>query len=172
MNVAFGKIKITPKEVVGVSLAGYSQPNPCDGKLDDIYAHAVLIEDVILNNIKKKFLLISLDLVQISLVLSDYIKEQIKEEIFSLGPSQILIHATHTHKGPDITGLFYKPGNWGARIQGLMVGHNRNDEYLVWMTFQIVKLVKGLINELKPCKMAWTKEDFNPDIVINRSIRV
>ena len=168
MKVAFGKIKITPKEVIGTSLAGYSQPKPCDGKLDDIYAHGVLIEDVILNNIKKKMLFLSLDLVQISLVLSDYIKEQIKEEVFSLGSAQILIHATHTHKAPDVTGLFYKPGNWGARIKGLMVGHNRNDRYLVWMTFQIVKMVKSLVNELKPCKMAWTKEVFNPNLVINR----
>jgi hypothetical protein len=168
MKVAFGKIKITPKKVEGVSLAGYGLPYPCDGKLDDIYAQAVLLEDVILNNINKKLLLISLDIVQIPLVLADYIREKIKDEVFSLGPSQILIHATHTHKAPDITGLFYKPGGILAQVKGLMVGHNRNDRYLVWITFQIVKLIKTLVKELRPCRMAWTKKKFNSNLVINR----
>ena len=168
MKVAFGKIKITPKDVIGKPMAGYSRPDPCKGILDDIYAHGVLIEDIVLGDVKKKLLLISLDLLKIPLLVSDYIKEKIKDEVFSLGPGQILIHATHTHSAPDITGEFYWPGNVLNVIRGIMFGANRNDHYIIWMTMRIVKLVKKLVNNLKPCKIAWTKEKFNPDIVINR----
>jgi len=168
MKVAFSKIKITPKGMIGKPMAGYSRPDYCKGILDDIYAYGVLIEDIVLGNIKKKLLLISLDLLKIPLVVSDYIKEKIKDDFYSLGPGQILIHATHTHSAPDITGEFYWPGSVVNVVKGIMFGANRNDRYIVWMTRQIVKMVGDLFNNLKPCKMAWTKEKFNPDIVINR----
>jgi hypothetical protein len=168
MRVAFNRIKITPKEYIGKAMAGYSRPDPCLGKLDDVYAYGVLIEDIVLGNIKKRLLLISLDLLKVPLVVSDYIKEKIQEEFLSLGPGQILIHATHTHSAPDITGEFYWPGGILNVVKGIMFGANRNDRYIVWMTKQIVKMVSELFNDLKPCKIAWTKEKFNPDIVINR----
>ena len=168
MKVAFSKINITPKGMIGKPMAGYSRPDYCKGILDDVYAHGVLIEDVVLGNIKKRLLLISLDLLKIPLVISDYIKEKIKDDIYSLGPGQILIHATHTHSAPDITGEYFWPGGAMSVVKGIMFGANRSDRYIVWMTMQIVKMVKVLIQNLEPCKMAWTKEEFNPDIVINR----
>jgi len=168
LQVAFGKIKITPEDAIGKGMAGYSRPDPCLGILDEIYAYGVLIEDLTLGNIKKRLLLISLDLLKIPLVVSDYIKEKIKDEVFSLGPGQILVHATHTHSAPDITGEFYWPGSVLNVIKGIMFGANRNDRYIIKMTMKIVKMVKELVNNLKPCKIAWTKEKFNPDIVINR----
>ena len=61
--------------MVGKAMAGYSRPDPCKGILDDVYAHGVMIEDIELGNIKKKLLLISLDMLKVPLVVSDYIKE-------------------------------------------------------------------------------------------------
>ena len=168
MKVAFGKIKITPQNPVGKAMAGYSRPDPCLGILDDVYAYGVLIEDIALGNIKKRLLLISLDLLKIPLLVSDYIKEKIKDEFFSLGPGQILIHATHTHSAPDITGEFYWPGSALNVVRGIMFGANRNDDYIVWMTSQIVDMISELFTNLTPSKMAWTKKVFNPDLVINR----
>ncbi|MGV9173129.1 MAG: hypothetical protein ACOC35_11255, partial [Promethearchaeia archaeon] len=168
MKVAFGKIKITPLDHLGEPMAGYSRPDPCLGKLDDIRAYGVLIEDLTLKNIKKRLLLISLDLLKIPIMVADYIKEKIKDHFFSLGPGQILIHATHTHSAPDITGEFHWPGSALNVVRGIMFGANRNDEYIVWMTKQILKLVGKLFRDLRPAKIAWKKEKFNPDIVINR----
>lgn len=168
MKVAFSKVNITPDDIIGKAMAGYSRPDPCKGILDHVHAHGVLIEDLVLGNVKKKLLLISLDLLKIPLVVTDYIKEQIKEEVFSLGPGQILVHATHTHSAPDITGEFFWPGGVLNVVKGIMFGANRNDKYIIWMTRQIVKMVKELVEHLEDCTMAWTKEIFNPDIVINR----
>ncbi len=168
MKVAFSKIKITPVDYFKKALAGYSRPDPCLGKLDDIYGYGVLIEDLVLGNIKKKLLIISLDLLKVPLVVANYIKEKIKDEFFSLGPGQIVIHATHTHSALDITGEFFWPGGAIKVVKGIMFGANRNDRYIVWMATQIVKMVGELFKNLTPCKIAWTKKPFNPDIVINR----
>ena len=43
MNVAFNKIKITPKDYIGKPMAGYARKDPCLGKLDDVHAYGVLI---------------------------------------------------------------------------------------------------------------------------------
>ena len=123
MKVAFSKITITPKDMVGKAMAGYSRPDPCLGILDDVYAHGVLIEDITLGNIKKRLLLISLDLLKIPLIVSDYIKEKIKDEFFSLGPGQILVHATHTHSAPDLTGEFHWPGS-ALNVIGSFIASN------------------------------------------------
>lgn len=42
MNVAFGKIKITPKDYMGKPMAGYARKGPCIGKLDDIHGKSVV----------------------------------------------------------------------------------------------------------------------------------
>lgn len=53
MKVSFSKIKITPKEYIGVPMAGYTRKDPCLGKLDDIHANGVLIESSSLKMGKK-----------------------------------------------------------------------------------------------------------------------
>jgi len=167
MRVAFNKIKITPKDYIGMPMAGYARKHPCLGKLDDIYANGVLITNEKKDNQKASVLLISLDLLKIPLGLSEYIKKLIKRE-HKLEPDQILIHCTHTHSAPDLTGEFHWPGGLFQVIKGIMFGMNRNDSYIVWFTLRIIKMVDELFKSLKPCKLAWSKKNFNPDIVINR----
>ncbi|MHA1658330.1 MAG: hypothetical protein ACTSUT_04300 [Promethearchaeota archaeon] len=168
MKVAFNKIKITPKNYIGMPLAGYTRKEPCLGKLDDIHAHGILIESSSLGTSKKMLLLISMDLLKVPLSLANYIKKKINDEFISIEPEHVLIHATHTHSAPDLTGEFSFPGGFLNLIKGIIFGANRNDRYLTWFTRKIVEMVKGLFSDLKPCKVAWTKKEFNPEIVINR----
>ena len=109
MRVAFNRIKITPENYIGMAMAGYTRPDPCLDKLDNIYAHGVLIEAT---NKNKNLLLISLDLLKVPLSIANYIKRKIKDEFSFLNPSLILIHSTHTHSAPDLTGEFYWPGGF------------------------------------------------------------
>jgi len=168
MRVSFNKIKISPKDFIGRPMAGYARKNPCLGKLDDIYAYGVLIEGKSGARGKNELLLISLDLLKFPIALCDYIKKKIKEKHQSLESDQILIHCTHTHSAPDLTGEFHWPGGLLNIMKGIMFGRNRSDDYIVWFVSQIVKMVEDLTNNLIPCKMAWLKKKFNPDIVINR----
>ncbi|MCK4779559.1 MAG: hypothetical protein KAT57_05200, partial [Candidatus Lokiarchaeota archaeon] len=168
MKVAFNRIKITPKNFIGMPMAGYARPDPCLGKLDDIFAYGILLEASNMDKSNKYLLLISLDLLKVPISIADYIKTKVISIFNFLKPEHILIHCTHTHSAPDLTGEFYWPGGLLNVMKGIMFGRNRSDDYIVWFVNQIVKMVEDLINNLIPCKMAWSKKKFNPDIVINR----
>ncbi|MHA1794071.1 MAG: hypothetical protein ACTSVI_15625 [Promethearchaeota archaeon] len=169
MKVAFGKVKLTPKDgVIGKTLAGYSPIAICSGILDDIHAHAVLIEDTMLGNIKKRILLITTDFLKIPLTVSNYIKEQIEDE-YNIHPGQILIHAIHTHKSLDMGGEFVFPGGIGSVIRAIMFGaYHADDKYKVWIARQIVKLVGSLVSSLEPARIAWTRQEIDAPITLNR----
>ena len=168
MRVAFNRIKITPKNYKGMPMAGYARPDPCLGKLDDIFAYGILLEASNMNISNKYLLFISLDLLKVPMSIADYIKTKINRIFNFLKPEQILIHCTHTHSAPDLTGEFHFPGGLFNSIKGIMFGVNRNDKYIVYFADKIMKMVQQLFDKLKPCKMAWKKMPYNPDIVINR----
>lgn len=165
MNVAFSKIKITPKDYIGKPMAGYARKDPCLGKLDDIHAYGVLLTQ---NNKKTNLLLISVDILKLPLSIVEYIKRKLISKFQPLKSDAILIHATHTHASFDLTGEFYYPGGTLAFIKGVLFADNKNDAFIVWMTDRIVRMVAELFKDLEPCKIAWKKEKFNPDIVLNR----
>jgi len=173
MLAAVGRIKITPPDFlggyIGKRMAGYNPTPICEGKYDDIYAYAVLIEEVILNNIKKYLLLISMDILQIPLLFSEYIKEKIEEK-YKIHKNQILIHATHTHKSMDMTGVFSMGKNFPSVIKGIIRGAYIvwNDKYKVWIAKQITELVGNLLKDLKPTKIGFKRELINEPIVRNR----
>jgi hypothetical protein len=165
MKVAFSKIKITPNDFLGKPMAGYSRKDPCLGRLDDIYAYGVLINQ---NEKKTNFLMISVDILKLPLSIVEYIKKKLISKFNFLRTDLIVIHATHTHSSLDLTGEFYYPGGALGFIKGVMFADNKNDKFIVWMVNKIVGMVERLFKDLEPCKFAWKKEKFNPDIVLNR----
>jgi hypothetical protein len=165
MNVAFSKIKLTPKEYNGKPLAGYSRKYPCSGKLDDIYAYGVLINQ---NDKTTNLLLISVDTLKLPLSIVEYIKKKLILRHKTLNTDAIIIHATHTHSSFDLTGEFYYPGGALGFVKGVMFADNKNDRFIVWITNRIVNMVDALFKNLEPCKMAWLTKKFNPGIVLNR----
>jgi hypothetical protein len=167
MKVAFNRTKITPKDYVGKPMAGYSRKNPCLGKLDDIHAYGVLLNTDSGNN-KHHLLMISVDILKLPLSIVEYIKKRLISKFKALKPDEIFLHATHTHSSFDLTGEFYYPGGALGFIKGVMFADNKNDRYIVWMTDRIVRMVSKLFEALEPCTIAWKKESFNPDIVLNR----
>jgi hypothetical protein len=168
MRAAFGKICLTPADYLGRTLAGYTPIQVCTGKYDDIFARGVLIDNPILGNIHKYFLILSLDYLQLPLLFTEYVKEQIQDR-YQIHPSQILIHATHTHKSLDMGGLFIRPGGYEKVIWGIMFGaYHGDDKYKVWVAAQIVKLVGKLLASLRPAQLAWTKQEVPKRVVLNR----
>ncbi|WP_457559232.1 neutral/alkaline non-lysosomal ceramidase N-terminal domain-containing protein [Candidatus Harpocratesius sp.] len=182
MNIAFGKIIITPKnDGVNVSMAGYTRSFPAQGKLDDIYARGMLIEEEprfeISNSSKsfeslespKRFLILSLDFLKVPLSISQYIKQKLtKVPEFKLKPENIMIHAIHTHSAPDLTGEFYWPGSFLNVFRGIMFGVNRNDRYIVYFTDRIIKMVRKMVLHLEPSQIAIAHQKITEDILINR----
>nr|MDO8084180.1 neutral/alkaline non-lysosomal ceramidase N-terminal domain-containing protein [Candidatus Sigynarchaeum springense] len=174
MKVAFGKIDITPPELQAgkgeaakIAMAGYSRDHYARGILDPLMVHAVLVEDTTLGNIERRFLFISIDTLKIPMKLADYIKEKIQKR-FWINPNQVIVHATHTHQAPDLTGEFHWPGNVPAVMRGIMFGLNRNDKYMVYITYRILKMVGAMVKDLVTCKVAYTKTTVTEDVIINR----
>jgi len=167
MKVAFNRTKITPKDYIGKPMAGYSRKDPCLGKLDDIHAYGVLL-NIDSSNHHHHLLMISVDILKLPLSIVEYIKKRLISKFESLKPDEIFLHATHTHSSFDLTGEFYYPGGALGFIKGVLFADNKNDRFIVWMTNRIVRMVSILFDDLKPCKIAWKKESFNPDIVLNR----
>ncbi len=167
MKVAFNRTKITPKNYVGKPLAGYTRKDPCLGKLDDIHAYGVLL-NIDSGNNRHHLLLISVDVLKLPLSIVDYIKKRLISKFKQLKPDAIFLHATHTHSSFDLTGEFYYPGGALGFIKGVMFADNKNDKFIVWMTNRIVRMVSKLFEDLEPCTIAWKKEGFNPNIVLNR----
>ncbi|TFG25297.1 MAG: hypothetical protein EU533_01290 [Promethearchaeota archaeon] len=168
MKVAFDKINITPNDYQGKPLAGYDRKERCLGKLDEIHAYGVLLDLSNGKPVKNLLLLISVDILKLPLSIVKYIKKKIMEKFDSFNEDQIIIHATHTHSSFDLTGEFYYQGGALAFLKGIMFADNKNDMYIVWFANKIAQMVEKLFKELKPCKMAWKKQKFNPNLVLNR----
>ncbi|MHA1819993.1 MAG: hypothetical protein ACTSU2_16210 [Promethearchaeota archaeon] len=172
MRVAFGKVVLTPPEslggIIGVPLAGYTPVQKCTGKYDDIMAHAILIEETVLGNVKKMFLLISTDFLKIPLLWSDYVKELI-EKRYRIYSNQIIIHAIHTHKSMDMSGEFVFGDGLEGVIRGIMFGaYHGDDKYKVWAAKRIEKMVGQMLEDLQPAEIAWKKKILEKDILFNR----
>ena len=89
------RANITPEEHMW--MAGYAFRNkPSEGKLTDLWAKALVLEDVK----GQRAVMISLDLVAIRKVISEPVRNRIEQE-YGLKRSQILINASHTHTGPE-----------------------------------------------------------------------
>ncbi len=87
---------ITPTEFIWMSGYG-SRKAPAEGKISDLYAKAIVLEDPAGHRV----LLITLDLVGIARGISQEICEQLMKQ-HQLTRSQIAIATSHTHSGPVV----------------------------------------------------------------------
>ncbi len=151
-------------------MAGYSRKTASKGKLDDLFVRGVLIESENNQEDSERILLISLDLLSIPLSITTYIQNRLLAiPKFGLKKKEnILIHAIHTHSGPDLTGWFHWTGNGLNILRGMMFGHNRNDKYIVFLCQQILAMVDKMVTNLQLTNMAVVSKRIEEDIVINR----
>ena len=94
LQVGISRQIITPER--GVSLAGYFNPRPNTGVLDDLQVKVILFKkDSVVTG------LVSFELVFASLRLVDGVKAKLKAKGYDFAEN-LIIAATHTHTGPDI----------------------------------------------------------------------
>ena len=98
MEVGISKMIITPRR--GLPLAGYFNPRPNTGVLDDLHVRCVLFR-------KGRTVcgLVSFDVCMISAELVDTILTQLKRAGFRYGKG-LVFSATHAHTAPYVTSLF------------------------------------------------------------------
>ncbi len=97
-RAGFGRRVINPKR--GIPLAGYFNPRPNTGVLDDLQVKVLLIEcgGAVVG-------LISYDLLIVPLLLISKVRAALKREGHPFAET-IPLCATHTHTGPDVGEIF------------------------------------------------------------------
>ena len=96
-KIGTGRTVITPNEPTW--MAGYSsRTSPSEGKLHDLWAKALLLEDARGN----RSLLITMDILGVSKDFSDEVRSLINRK-YNLDNSQIILSSSHTHSGPVIS---------------------------------------------------------------------
>ena len=92
------KTVITPEE--SIWMAGYGgRDRPADGKIHDLWAKALALEDSLGN----RSVLVTLDLLGLPKPVSDRIRERLFSEL-KLSKDRIILSASHTHSGPVLAG--------------------------------------------------------------------
>ncbi|WP_421830660.1 neutral/alkaline non-lysosomal ceramidase N-terminal domain-containing protein [Larkinella sp.] len=132
---------ITPK--TSQWMAGYAaRTRPADGKLHDLWAKALALEDEKGNRV----VLVTTDLLGFPKKLSDQIRERLNRQ-FGLSKAQILLNSSHTHSGPVLAHALYD-------IYPLDAGElAKIDQYTRQLEDQIVMLVGKALKDLEPAEL-------------------
>ncbi len=121
-------------------LAGYASRNsPSEGKLHDLWAKALVLEDA--NG--KQAVLITTDILGMTKELTDKIRIRLKKK-WGLYPEQIMITSSHTHSGPVIHNALYDiyPLNESDK--------KKIEKYTNWLENQIVNVINTAFQTLEP----------------------
>uniref|UniRef100_UPI0035639E95 neutral/alkaline non-lysosomal ceramidase N-terminal domain-containing protein n=1 Tax=Novipirellula sp. TaxID=2795430 RepID=UPI0035639E95 len=139
------KVVITPEEPMW--MAGYaSRTQPADGKLTELWAKALVLED----HAGNRGVVLTLDLVGIDRTLSLAICDALKEH-YGLQREQIVICTSHTHSGPVV-------GKNLAPLHYLLFTESQQQAVDRWgATFQqqVVAVVGDAIGKLAPSQLTW-----------------
>ena len=135
------KINITPRE--SMWLAGFAiRTEPSTGMIHDLWAKALALED----ETGEKAVLVTMDLLGIPKVMSDEIRDQLKNEL-GLERAQIILNCSHTHSGPVLD-------------QSLVDIYPLEEEdlqkirhYSAELVDSIVEMVRVAFNALQPARL-------------------
>jgi hypothetical protein len=128
---------ITP--AMNMWMAGYaSRKKPAEGKVQELYAKALALEDVA----GKRFVFVTLDLIGILPRLRMRMEEKV-QNAYGLPPESILLNASHTHSGPEY------------RVEK---GREKEaQEYTAFLEERMMKVIGDAITDLKPAAVSWSR---------------
>jgi len=169
MQVGFSSQIITPDLINRkrpLQLAGYSPRKYCSGVHDELYARAVYLEGVE-DDITTHVLMIVCDIVSINSKFANLVKEYISRSI-PISPENILISATHTHHGPDYSGVFRNVGYLGMFVG--IISPKPQSEDLIFLGIQIYKAAKNAYKNRIKAKIGANQIEIpqKDRIIINR----
>ena len=136
------KVKITPEK--SIWMGGYAfRDHVSQGVLTDLWAKSLIIEDSSGN----QAVLITMDLVGISKVISDPIRDLLKKQ-YGFSRNQIILSVSHTHSGPALNGNL---------SDCYSMNSNQTKETALYsdnLIKGIVKLVGASLNSMHPVSLS------------------
>ncbi len=142
-KAGISRVVITPEKMMWMS--GYGGRNkPAEGKVHDLWAKALLIEDPA----GARAVIITLDLVGIDRGVSQAITSRLKDQ-FGLERSEISLCTSHTHSGP-VVGTNLRAMYFFDEAQQKLV-----DEYTAGLIDKMPGLVANAIKSLEPVTLEY-----------------
>ena len=139
------KVVITPPAPMW--MAGFaSREHPAEGKLTDLWAKALVLEDAA----GQRAVLVTLDLVGIDRATSQSICTKLIEQ-HGLRRDQIVINVSHTHSGPVVAHNL-------APLHYRLVADDQKkliDEYASLLEQRVLSVVDDAIKHLAPADVSW-----------------
>ncbi len=137
------KVNITPKEFMWMSGYG-ARDRPAEGKLTDLWAKALVIEDPE----GRRIALVTLDLVGIDRETSVAVRDEIEKK-HRLARRQVALCCSHTHTGPvlgtNLRSMYFLDETQWKQVFDYTAGLQRD----------LVAVVGEAIKNLAPAKLSW-----------------
>jgi neutral ceramidase len=138
------KVIVTPEE--SMWMAGYASRNkPSEGKVHDLFAKALAIEDPAGNRV----VMVTTDLIGIPRELREWLQEECVRK-YELAHESLLLNASHTHCGPELRAS--KVSLYGAAAE--QVSHT--EKYYNTLKQQLLDLVGQALQKLEPSRLGYT----------------
>lgn len=137
-------VVITPEQDMG--MAGYaSRTKPSEGKAQDLFAKAIMIEDAA----GARLVIVTLDLIGVPRDLRLPLESRVKEA-HGLPRESLLLNASHTHCGPE-----FRPGRAGEKDGS--AGLSAGEAYGRKLEEQLVKLIAEALADAAPARLTYSR---------------
>lgn len=137
--------KVTPQKML--FMAGYASRNkPAEGKVQDLYAKALALEDEQGN----RLVFVTLDLIGVPQLMRRAVAERAEKQ-FKLPPSHLVMNASHTHSGPQL------------RTTPLTEADQANPkakdswDYTQKLQEDIVRIIGEALAHVQPARLTWNQ---------------
>ncbi len=144
-KVGLAKAVITPEKFMW--MAGYaSRDRPADGKLTDLWAKAMVLQDAS----GERAVLVTLDLIGVSRELSGAVAATLKER-YGLERRQLAMCASHTHSGPVVFRNL-------SPLHDLIVDDDQRkliEAYAPVLQNKILQTIDAALADIKPAQLSW-----------------
>ncbi|MCA9121397.1 MAG: neutral/alkaline non-lysosomal ceramidase N-terminal domain-containing protein [Planctomycetaceae bacterium] len=137
-------VAITPDE--SMWMAGYaSRDKPSEGKIHDLYAKALAIED----RAGTRLVVVTTDLIGIPRELRDWLEKEVQRS-FKLSPASLMLNASHTHCGPELRVS-------KASVYGLEPERVRQSQaYVEELKRKLAGVIGQAIESMSPARLGYT----------------
>lgn len=144
-KAGLAKVVITPEKPVW--MAGYAARNkPFDGKLHDLFAKALAIQDAQGNRI----VIVTTDLLGLPRALTAEISEHANKS-YGLKREQILFNSSHTHSGPTLDSSLAGAYDLNAEQTAAVKDYTRQ------LKNNLLKVIGSALKDLSPAKLSFGK---------------
>jgi hypothetical protein len=142
-KAAISATVITPQR--SIWMAGYSaRKHPSEGKLQDIYAKALALED----SSGKRVVLVTTDLLGVTAKLASAVSERVLRK-YGLSRERLMFNSSHTHCGPVIGRMLAVAYDLDARQWSDI------DDYTKELEDKIVLTIGSALNDLHPARVSF-----------------